>query len=87
MLEKVTRMVIVSLFTLALISALFIKVNPVMAVEASAAPGPGPMLPISGAEVQNAEKLELSCQYPVLSSNVGLTYSYSSNISYTGGSG
>jgi uncharacterized membrane protein len=42
---------------------------------------------LNNADSQGTEKLELTCQYPVLSSNVGMTYSYSVNISYTGGSG
>jgi uncharacterized membrane protein len=83
MLEKVTRLIIVAVFTLALISSVFINVNHVMAAGTSGRPGA--VLPIMGADGQNVEKLELSCQYPVLSSNAGLNYSYSININYTGG--
>jgi len=85
MLAKVMRMMIVALFTLALILPLCIHAGP--AVAAGAFSGPGASFPQSNANGQNAEKLELTCQYPVLSSNVGLTYSYNINISYTGGNG
>jgi uncharacterized membrane protein len=33
----------------------------------------------------DAEKIELSCQYPVLSSYAGLNYSYDISVNYTGG--
>ena len=82
MLEKVTRLIIVSMFTLALLSAVFINVNHVMAKGAS--DGSGVALPVAGVEGQDVEKLELSCQYPVLSSNSGLNYTYSININYSG---
>lgn len=36
-------------------------------------------------DAQPAEKLELTCQYPVLSSYAGLNYSYSISVNYTGG--
>jgi uncharacterized membrane protein len=35
-------------------------------------------------DVAATEKLELTCQYPVLSSYAGLNYSYNINISYSG---
>lgn len=82
MLEKVTRLVMAGLFALALISAVFVNVNHVMAAGTSGSSGAA--LPVMGAEGQNVEKLELTCQYPVLSSYAGLNYSYSININYTG---
>lgn len=36
-------------------------------------------------DAQPAEKLELTCQYPALSSYAGLNYSYSISVNYTGG--
>jgi uncharacterized membrane protein len=36
------------------------------------------------AGAQDVEKLELTCQYPVLSSYAGLNYIYSVNVNYTG---
>ena len=36
-------------------------------------------------DAQPAEKLELICQYPVLSSYAGLNYSYSISVNYSGG--
>ncbi len=36
-------------------------------------------------EAQPAEKLELTCQYPALSSYAGLNYSYSISVTYSGG--
>ena len=83
MLEKVMRLMIVALFTLALMSAVFIDINRVMAAETSGRTAAA--LPVAGVEDQNVEKLELSCQYPVLSSNAGLNYAYSVNINYSGG--
>jgi len=83
MLGKVTRVVMIVVFTLALVSLVFVNVNHAMAAETSA--GHGVALPIAGVDGQSVEKLELSCQYPVLSSNAGLSYSYSININYTGG--
>jgi len=83
MLEKVMRLMIVALFSLALVSAVFIDINHVMAAETSARTGAS--LSVAGVEGQNVEKLELSCQYPVLSSNAGLNYAYSININYSGG--
>ena len=83
MLAKVIRMMIVALFTLAMISAVFVSGNPVVAAATGA--GYTAVQPMSAAEGQSVEKLELSCQYPVLSSNTGLNYSYSININYTGG--
>jgi len=82
MLEKVTRLIMAGLFILALVSAVLINVNHVMAAGTSGSPGAA--LPITGVEGQNVEKLELTCQYPVLSSYAGLNYSYSININYTG---
>jgi len=67
MLEKVTRLALAGLFSLALIPAIFMSVNHVTKVEA-----------------QDVEKLELTCQYPVLSSYAGLNYVYSINVNFTG---
>ena len=36
-------------------------------------------------DAQPAEKLELTCQYPALSSYAGLNYSYSISVTYSGG--
>ena len=36
-------------------------------------------------DVQPGEKLELTCQYPALSSYAGLNYSYSISVNYSGG--
>jgi len=85
MLAKVMRLMIVALFTLALISTLFVYAVP--ATAAGTFSGGGLSVALNNADSQGTEKLELTCQYPVLSSNVGMTYSYSINISYTGGSG
>jgi uncharacterized membrane protein len=82
MLEKVTRLMIVALFTLALASAVFIDFNRVMAAETSGRPGAA--FPVAGVDGQSLEKLELSCQYPVLSSNAGLNYAYTISINYSG---
>jgi len=85
MLAKVMRLIIVALFILSLVSPLFIYTGSALA--AGITTRPGALLPLMGADGQSAEKLEMSCQYPVLSSNAALTYSYSININYTGGSG
>jgi len=82
MLEKVMRLMILVVFTLVLASAVFIGDNHVSA--AGTSPGPGAALPVMSVDGQDVEKLELSCQYPVLSSNAGLNYSYSININYSG---
>lgn len=82
MLEKVTRLIIIAVFALALLSAVFINNNHVLAAGTSAGSTATP--PVTGVEGQNVEKLELSCQYPVLSSNAGLNYTYSININYSG---
>ena len=82
MLEKVTRLLMAGLFILALALAVFISDNHVLAAGTSAGSVVTP--PVTGLEGQNVEKLELSCQYPVLSSYAGLNYSYSININYTG---
>jgi len=57
MLAKVIRMIIVALFTLAMISAVFVSGNPVMAAATEA--GYTTALPLSAAEGQSVEKLEL----------------------------
>ncbi len=85
MLAKVMRLMISALFILALISMLFTYAA--ATASASIFSGGCPSVHITNANEQGTEKLELTCQYPVLSSNVGLTYSYNINISYTGGSG
>jgi uncharacterized membrane protein len=82
MLEKVTRLVMAGLFILALVSAVLINASRVMAAGTTGSPGTA--LPIAAVEGENVEKLELTCQYPVLSSYAGLNYSYSININYTG---
>jgi uncharacterized membrane protein len=42
-------------------------------------------LPILRDDAQVVEKLELTCQYPVLSSYAGLNYAYSISVIYSGG--
>jgi uncharacterized membrane protein len=79
------RLIIVALFILSLVSPLFIYTGSALA--AGITTRSGALLPLMDADGQSAEKLEMSCQYPVLSSNAALTYSYSININYTGGSG
>ena len=67
---------------LTLMSAIFVNNGLAEAAQRSASPA------VASAELQAdgqaAEKLELTCQYPVLSSYAGLSYGFDVSIAYTG---
>jgi uncharacterized membrane protein len=67
---------------LTLMSAIFVNNGLAEAAQRSASPA----VASAGlqADGQTAEKLELTCQYPVLSSYAGLSYGFDVSISYTG---
>lgn len=67
------------LLTLSIFSS-FISASTVKAVASN--PQPGMVQPLFE---DNAEKIELTCQYPALSSYAGLVFSYDINILYSGG--
>jgi uncharacterized membrane protein len=79
------RIAFVAMFcvmVLTLISASFINIGFAQAAPLSKTPA----IASSGllADGQAAEKLDLTCQYPVLSSYAGLNYSFDVNVNYTG---
>ena len=67
---------------LALISASFINTGSAEAAQRSASSA------VASAEFQadgqSAEKIELTCQYPILSSYAGLSYAFTVSLNYTG---
>ncbi len=79
------RIIFIAVFcvmALALISASFVYTGSAEAAQHSASPA------VASAELQadgqSNEKIELTCQYPVLSSYAGLSYVFDVSISYTG---
>jgi len=83
MIRKTVLIGILCAVALALISASFINASPVTATMLVSKYDMAP--PVLQEDAQPAEKLELTCQYPALSSYAGLNYSYSINVTYSGG--
>ncbi len=83
MIRKTVLIGILCAVALALISASFISASPVKAT------APASKCDMASAVLQDdaqpTEKLELTCQYPALSSYAGLNYSYSISVTYSGG--
>jgi uncharacterized membrane protein len=69
-------------FTIALISASFVGALPVRAAQIDDGMAGNTVNP--QADSANGEKIDLSCQYPVLSSFAGTTYTYDVTLRYTG---
>jgi len=79
------RIAFVAMFcatVLALISASIVSTVPAEAAQLSKAPAVASST--LQADAQTAEKLELTCQYPVLSSYAGISYGFDVSINYTG---
>jgi len=83
MTRKTVIAVVTGFMAMALITAGLIDIHAVSAAQTGN--NQDPLLYILPDNAQPAEKLELICQYPVLSSYAGLNYSYSISVNYTGG--
>jgi uncharacterized membrane protein len=68
--------------TLAAICSSFIFALPAMAMQKSTASDSSVSVL---SDTSTGEKIELTCQYPVLSSYAGLNYSFTISVAYTGG--
>jgi len=83
MTRKTVIAAVTGLIAMALITAGIIDIHAVYAAQTGNSQDVS--LNILRDDAQPAEKLELICQYPVLSSYAGLNYSYSISVNYTGG--
>jgi hypothetical protein len=77
------KTVIAGFIAMALITAGLIDIHAVSAAQTGG--GPDVSRNVLRDDAQPVEKLELTCQYPALSSYAGLNYSYSISVTYSGG--
>jgi uncharacterized membrane protein len=83
MTRKTVIAAVTGFIAMALITAGFIDIHAVSAAQIG--PNQDISLDILRDDAQPAEKLELTCQYPALSSYAGLNYAYSISVTYSGG--